>query len=287
MSNRRRSNRIGGTQSSDKDETTDVGSNQHEVSVLTAEEGPPALPTNEDDPPIDDNSDELGEDDGSSVVDSAVGGDKSDQSRSDGVPRHVNLGGVARAGSSTSSDDISAFSSVNTKDFHLRYDFPALRAKLATVDQAVARCVEEGLNGLVGEIRDLKKKETSLKERLVILTRGYQEKCGKGKRKFAKEVRGLDLVNLGKVRNCLNSVVPDMILRDGWAVYSTRETSFCQKFIKYSDVSVPNEFSGWKDYWNSFLAPTINYQISNKRNNLVQKIRMQWTSELTCAFKCF
>lgn len=271
------------TRRSQTTEKDDIESSQREVSV-SASHNAAVTGTNEDEggEEVRDFDDDDGGEGGGNGGEQSRSSDSASTQSGGTIPSHVRLGnGGARSGTSGTSDDVSTFSSgMDTRDFHLKHDFEALRGKLVNLDPATKKSLEEALDGLLGEVKDLKRKEESMEERLAILTKGYREKCGKGKRKFQREVRGLDLVNVDKVRNCLNHRVPDMILRENWAVYSERDNTFCQKFIQYAGVSVTNGFRDWKDYWCNFLAPLINYQLSNKRNNLVQKIRLQWYSEL-------
>lgn len=193
-----------------------------------------------------------------------------------GIPAEVS-GGVGMRGSA---DDVSAMSTyVDPRNFHLTYNFRALKEKMSSVHPDIQRSVEGAIQGLIKEVEDLASREAHLNSRLKVLTQGYKAQCGKGWKKFAKDMKGIDLMNNRKIRECINTSVPDMILKPGWYIFSQKETAFSYKFIRYSAVTLTAGFQGWKDYWDNYLAPTINYQLGNKRNNLVQKIRRNWMCE--------
>lgn len=227
--------------------------------------------------------DEDDNEEGLSMTDGDNEEDDGDNEEDNGVPNEVGRG----EGTGASADDVSTMTTyVDPRGFHSRFDFGALRKKMAPCHPDLQRSVEEAIKGLIAEVQDLVSRDELLNQRLTILTQGYNAKCGKGKKRFAKDMKGIDTINMTKIRTCINNI-PDMILREGWHVYSEKETSFSHKFLRYSGVSVTAGFRGWRDYWENFLAPTISSQLGNRRNNLVQKIRRTWMCECMDVLSAF
>jgi hypothetical protein len=71
----------------------------------------------------------------------------------------------------------------------------------------------------------------------------------------------------------------EMILKYGWDIYSEKPTSFCQMFLQKAQLTVPDVWKNKPTHWMGFVAPWINYKMSRKRNEVLQRCRTKWESE--------
>ena len=147
--------------------------------------------------------------------------------------------------------------------------------------------------------------QVHMKTRVEVMTNAYRIKCGRGKNRFARDMKHLDGFNTTRICKCVDAmVVPrSMILKPGWDVYSENVNSFCQIFLKNANITASAEYASMNSYWMLFVAPTINYSLGARRNNLVQAIRRKWVggysmkilrapylvlySNIFCSLQCF
>ena len=181
--------------------------------------------------------------------------------------------GAASARSRVSGSDV-----LVEDDFEAGHDFNLLQGLIRDVDDAVRDEVMSVVHGLRSQVTRMRNSQDHMRTRVEVMTHAYRIKCGRGKNRFARDMKHVDGFNTTKIRKCVDAmVVPrSMILKPGWDVYSDSVKSFCQIFLQKAAITVSGEYASMKSYWMLFVAPTINYSLGSRRNNLVQAIRRKW-----------
>lgn len=163
-------------------------------------------------------------------------------------------------------------------DFEAGHDFNVLQRLIGNMDDAERDEVMMVVQGLRSQVTRMRNTQDHMRTRVEVMTHAYRIKCGQGKNRFARDMKHVDCFNTTKICKCVDAmVVPRaMILKPEWDVYSDSVQSFCQIFLQKAAITVSAEYASMKSYWMLFVAPTINYSLGSRRNNLVQAIRRKW-----------
>ena len=135
------------------------------------------------------------------------------------------------------------------------------------------------------QINVVMRENTAVKSRCKSITDVYIRNQG-GKRQSVRvnELRGLDQANVLNIRKVVNTVLTrnELILRDGWHIYSEDANTFCQRFIKLSKIRLPNDYVNMYQYYTTVATTHVGSMMGIKRNNLTQKLKDLLVGECVC-----
>lgn len=195
-------------------------------------------------------------------------------SPADGIPQVVPGGARGRDGvlNSDSSDE----ESMEDQDYASTHAL----GKIDNLEDAL-RAIEK----LNKQINVVMRENTAVKSRCKSITDVYIRNQG-GKRQSVRvnELRGLDQANVLNIRKVVNTVLTrnELILRDGWHIYSEDANTFCQRFIKLSKIRLPNDYVNMYQYYTTVATTHVGSMMGIKRNNLTQKLKDLLVGECVC-----
>lgn len=144
---------------------------------------------------------------------------------------------------------------------------------------------KRAIEQLSKQINVVMRENTVVKSRCKSITDAYfRNKGGKRKSVRVNELRGLDQENVLSIRRVVNTVLTrnELILRDGWHIFSEDANTFCQRFIKLSKLRLPNDYVNMYQYYTTVATTHIGSMMGIKRNNLTQKLKELLVGECVC-----
>ena len=102
-----------------------------------------------------------------------------------------------------------------------------------------------------------------------------------GKSKAVADLSKTDHILKGMINRCIEGQVwrkRAFFLKEGWHMYSTKDHSFCQLFMKWGklrDVK-PEYYGGEEVLWDRFVVPLLSQLMMTRRANLYRKVQEWW-----------